>query len=221
MRAEPLLILCGGRSSRMGSPKPLLPWQNRTLIDTHIAAAQRPVWLAADGARFTDSPHAEYLPDSLPDKQGALSAIAPALQRARSQGFNGVYVFACDTLLHPERVAALLNTAAHTPAWREGVVMLAHGGRGLPLLAHWSAQLAPALANDVAAGQRRVHGWLAQQTTTQVPLPAAEQPLANFNTPEEFAAARAAWQTLHPSTFLIPNHAPTHPPERTRTQPNG
>lgn len=199
MADDPLLILCGGRSSRMGSPKPLLEWQGSSLIAAHIAAsaAHRPVWLAADDARFADSHRAEYLPDNLPDKQGALSAIAPALQRAHAQAGHGVYVFSCDTLLNPERVIALLRRAADTPAWHNGVVMLAHNGHGLPLLAHWSARLAPALANAVSAGQRRVHGWLAQQPTAQVALPAAEQPFANFNTPEEFAAARAAWQKLY------------------------
>jgi molybdopterin-guanine dinucleotide biosynthesis protein A len=32
------IILCGGKSSRMGRPKALLPWRDRTLVETVVAA---------------------------------------------------------------------------------------------------------------------------------------------------------------------------------------
>lgn len=190
---DPLLLLCGGLSHRMGAAKPLLKWGGRSLIAAHTAAAAPycRVWLAADGAFYPDTAAAEYLPDLLPGKQGALSAIAPALRRAGMEGCGGIYVMSCDTLLEPERVMALLDTAAATTAWREGVVMLAGAERGFPLLAHWSAALAERLAEDVAAGWRRVYGWLADKPLACVPLAAHEWPLANFNTPAEFFAARA------------------------------
>ena len=50
----PLLILCGGQSSRMGSPKALLPVAGGTLLDYLAAhtAPERPLWLADDGSGF-------------------------------------------------------------------------------------------------------------------------------------------------------------------------
>ena len=94
MTPSPLLILCGGQSSRMGSPKALLPYRSRPLIAHQIAnaAPHRPVWLAADQHRYPHTAPAQYLPDQLPDKQGALSAIAPALAQAQAQGYAGLYI---------------------------------------------------------------------------------------------------------------------------------
>ena len=88
----PLLILCGGQSSRMGSPKPLLMFRGQTLIarQVHNALPYRPVWLAADHFRYPDTDGAAYLPDRLPGKQGALSAILPALLEAERQGCAGL-----------------------------------------------------------------------------------------------------------------------------------
>ena len=61
MTPSPLLILCGGQSSRMGSPKALLPYRSRPLIAHQIAnaAPHRPVWLAncpTNKARSPPSP---------------------------------------------------------------------------------------------------------------------------------------------------------------------
>lgn len=185
----------------MGSPKPLLPHRGRSLIAAQCADANplRPVWLAADGNRYPDTGSAEYLPDLLPDKQGALSAIAPALQQAAAQGFGGVYVMSCDTLLPPETLIAHLQAARHTEAWQNGVVLAECGTRSYPLLARWACALADDLSRDVAAGQRRVHGWLSAYPQHSAALPQAACALANFNTPEEFAAACAAAQHFFPS----------------------
>ena len=46
---EPLLILCGGFSRRMGRPKPLLPFRGVPLIERLASAANRPLWIASAG----------------------------------------------------------------------------------------------------------------------------------------------------------------------------
>ncbi len=80
----PLLILCGGQSSRMGSPKALLSVNGGTLLDYLAvnAAPSRPLWLADDGSGLPAPARAVRLPDALPDKQGPLSAVLSALQQA-------------------------------------------------------------------------------------------------------------------------------------------
>ena len=110
-RYEPLLILCGGLSSRMGTPKALLPFDGVSLIHKLIKQTHpnRPVWLAAAGQIYPDTGRAYYLNDALPERQGPLAAILPALKQAHRQGEAGIYVLACDTLLRPEVVIELLS----------------------------------------------------------------------------------------------------------------
>lgn len=188
---KPVLILCGGRSSRMGSPKPLLMFRGQTLIARQVADVlpHRPVWLAADNARYPDTSGASYLPDALPEKQGALSAIAPALAQAKQQGYAGLYVLSCDTLLLPEQLIALLNTASHTPEFQQGITALQSGEQLLPLLSHWSAAVSGSLKTAVDSGNRRVQFFVKAQPHQTVPLPPEWAALCNFNTPEEFKLA--------------------------------
>ena len=149
----PLLILCGGQSSRMGRPKPLLKFGEQTLIARQVQNALpcRPVWLAADQFRYPDTDGAAYLPDRLPGKQGALSAILPALLEAERQGCAGLYVVSCDTLLLPEQLIALLDTAAEHSEFAQGITLLQDGRQLLPLLAHWSVNVAGSLHAAVLA----------------------------------------------------------------------
>ena len=199
MTPSPLLILCGGQSSRMGSPKALLPYRSRPLIAHQIAnaAPHRPVWLAADNHRYPDTAPARYLPDQLPNKQGALSAIAPALAQAQAQGYAGLYILSCDTLIPPEALIAQLNTAAASPAFTQGITALQDGDQLLPLLAHWSAQLAGSLKTAVAQGNKRVQHYVKSQPHQTLPLPAPWRNIAHFNTPQEYAQAQHTAQQLN------------------------
>ena len=172
----PLLILCGGQSSRMGSPKPLLVFRGQTLIARQVQNALpcRPVWLAADQFRYSDTDGAAYLPDRLPGKR---------------QGCAGLYVVSCDTLLLPEQLIALLNTAAEHSEFAQGITLLQDGMQLLPLLAHWSVNVAGSLHAAVESGNRRVQQFVRQQVHQTVPLPPEWAALCNFNTPEEFERA--------------------------------
>ena len=79
----PLLILCGGQSSRMGSPKALLPVNGGTLLDYLAAhtAPERPLWLADDGS-------------GLPAPARAVGRVVGAATSAAA-GFGGHF---CDDL---------------------------------------------------------------------------------------------------------------------------
>ena len=199
---EPLLILCGGLSSRMGSPKPLLNCRGVSLIARQVAAVQphRPVWLAAAGNRYPQTDSVRYLDDALAGREGALSAILPALQLAAAEGYDGIYVMSCDTLIPPMQLIACLKTAEHTGAWQQGWVALADAEdadgkiRSHPLLAHWSAGLASRLHDYLAAGNRRVMPFLAGEAQQSVAMPADWQYFTNFNTPEEFQRALTEWE---------------------------
>ena len=190
----PLLILCGGQSSRMGSPKALLPVNGGTLLDYLAANAvpSRPLWLADDGSGLPAPARAVRLPDALLDKQGPLSAVLSALQQARRQGLTGVYVMTCDTLIAPEAMIGRLNAAGAPDC--DTVLMLRSPATAYPLLAYWPGALSDGLAAYLESGSRRVMRWVAQIQARDTAMPDAWQPYANFNTPAEFSAALAAWQ---------------------------
>lgn len=175
----------------MGSPKPLLRYHGQTLIARQVAATQRPVWLAADDNRYPDTDRAVYFPDQLPDKQGALSAISPALTLAKNQGFSGIYVMSCDTLLLPEQLIALLDSAADKSVFAQGITALQDGEQLLPLLAHWSVAVSGSLKAAVDADFRRVQHFVKAQPYQTVDLPQEWAALCNFNTPDEFECAVA------------------------------
>ncbi len=187
----PLLILCGGQSSRMGSPKPLLMFRGQTLIarQVHNALPCRPVWLAADqvplpGYRWRGIP---ARPPAR--KQGAtLMPSVPALLEAEQQGYAGLYVVSCDTLLLPEQLIALLNTAAEHSEFAQGITLLQDGMQLLPLLAHWSVNVAGSLHAAVESGNRRVQQFVRQQVHQTVPLPPEWAALCNSIRPKNLNA---------------------------------
>ncbi|MDO4879502.1 MAG: molybdenum cofactor guanylyltransferase [Neisseria sp.] len=183
----PLLILCGGLSSRMGSPKPLLPFGGTSLIAWLANQAQRPVWLASGGTIYPEARVCRYLPDALAGRQGPLSAILPALLLARQEGADGVYLMSCDTLIRPEDMCRLLTPGGAPPPFS----VLAGAGRTHPLLGYWPARLAPPLQDYLDGGGRRVNHWIEGAGVQKIPMPEEWARLANFNTPEDFARAAA------------------------------
>lgn len=201
---EPLLILCGGLSRRMGTPKALLLFRGHTLIHKLVSQThpQRPVWLAAAGQSYADTGRAHYLHDALPERQGPLAAILPALQETYCQGRAGIYVLACDTLLQPEAIIKLLAQGAGRPAWQQGITLLADAdsGRIHPLMSHWSAAVRQDLQAYLAQGGRKVSAWLDTQTRQTITMPQTWQAVSNFNTPVDFEHALAAAQALPEAT---------------------
>lgn len=188
----PVLILCGGESRRMGTPKPLLEYRGKTLIAAQVADAlpRRAVWLAAGTARYAGTDGATYFADALPGRQGALSAVLPALQHARRANYTGIYVFSCDTLLLPETLIAYLQTAFRQPEDYARTLYPASPTHSYPLTAYWSCADAGALENYLAQGHRRIMPWLAACGARTLAAPPPWEGLLNLNTPQDFARAQ-------------------------------
>jgi molybdopterin-guanine dinucleotide biosynthesis protein A len=161
-------ILAGGQSSRFGSDKAAALWDGRPLL-SHV----RDVC-----ARWADAVVVVGREGGIADRPapglGPLGGIAGALHHAAMQGFDSVLTLPCDTPYLPEAlVASLLRRA---PSYCSDA----------PVIGHWAADLADALADHLARdGRRSVRGW-AQQIGA-LPIAAPER-LANVNTPEDLAA---------------------------------
>lgn len=192
---DPLLILCGGLSRRMGQSKPLLMYQGQSLIERHIRAYTRsPIYLASAGQRFdlpTELASAvHYVDDALAGHEGALSGILSGLSLAKSQEFAGLYVMACDTLLNPNEIVGLLSSAKGSDeAWQSGVVYVKEGDRAHPLQSHWSTQMMGELHDYLHSGERRVQVFIQQYPHYACSMPSSWQFLSNFNTPADFEQA--------------------------------
>ena len=214
------VVLAGGRSSRMGSPKAGLEWHGSTLLYRTAAVLARVV----DGPVVVVRAPAQTLPDlpagidtiedpvaGLGPMQGLAAGLGAVADRAGSS--DGV-AFVCSTdlpFLHPAFVARTLallrvpatdlptGAVAHADA-----VMPVVGGHRQPLAAAYRIALAPLLTVLLAEGDLRPKMLLRR---CRVALPGEAELLADaelsrldpklasargVDTPEEYARARLA-----------------------------
>ena len=187
------VVLAGGQGLRMGGgDKALRLLGGRTLLD-HVLARIAPqvdgVLLNANGdaARFA----AWRLPvvgDQIPGFAGPLAGVLAGLRWAAGQGAAELLVVPTDSPFLPGDLVARLRAGRGGAA----LVCAASGGRLHPVVALWPVGLAGALAAALAAGERRVAGWMRRQGLAEVDFSTGDgDPFANLNTPAELAAAEA------------------------------
>lgn len=170
------VLLAGGRSSRMGTDKALLPWDAGTLL-THMHAL-----LQAAGAREVvvsgDRPALHGVPDVHADTgpMGALAQLAPRL---------------CDGAWIVAPVDMPLLTADLLHALRPGdAACVCVEGHALPMGLRLDARVRAVVA-EIGERQGRERSLRAlQQSLQAVHLPSSpwQDALRNCNTPGEWAA---------------------------------
>ncbi len=200
-----ILILAGGESARMGSPKALLtlPGGER-LLDYHIRHAlciNQPVMVADNGKGFCQNNHVSVISDYLANDSvgkgaGALSAIAGAMQ-ALSDGQGYLLVISCDSLIHAKQLFDKLKNKCH----QQADVIYLKDEKDYPLLGLYSLHLKAKLKDYLDKGNRSVMKFLAGVTVKTVDLPSAWKALANVNTPAEFQDATQQLIDLADPTF--------------------
>jgi molybdopterin-guanine dinucleotide biosynthesis protein A len=172
-------VLAGGRSSRMGRDKALLPFEGRTLVE-HVAAMVRK---AADSVALVGNPGRyaslgfPVIADNFPGC-GPLAGIEAAL-RASNADWN--LIVACDMPgLSTAFLRYLLDIAA-------GDCLLPRGPSGLPepLCAVYHRRCRPAIGRALTDGIRKVTDGLAGLDVRHITV---ESPrcFANVNTPQEW-----------------------------------
>ena len=203
------IILVGGRSSRMGRPKPWLDLAGRSLL-ARVVERVRPwahdvVLVAAPGQALPplDEEHASgpvplltVVRDDHPG-EGPLPALALGLAAVSARW---ALALGCDApLVRPDLVARLAeertaDVDAVIPWW---------GGRPQPLVALYRGTLAATLTALVTAGERRLHAIASLPRIQVVPQDALRpfdpdgESFRSINTPDEYAAAVAIWTAQH------------------------
>jgi molybdopterin-guanine dinucleotide biosynthesis protein A len=177
----------GGRSSRMGRDKALLPFRGGALAQSVAQAvleAAGSATLVGDPARYSGLGR-PIIPDLYPG-EGPLGGILTAL-RNTSADWN--LITACDMPhLDPELLRGLLKTAAEGGA--DALLPVGPEGRPEPLCALYHRRCLEPFATAFDAGVRKVTAAL--ETVRTVRLPMAEASLfQNVNTPEEWAGYAA------------------------------
>jgi molybdopterin-guanine dinucleotide biosynthesis protein A len=175
-------VLAGGRSSRMGRDKALLPYSGRTLLE-HVASAVE----AAIGNVTVIGPPERYtnlglrvIPDVVADA-GPLGGLVTALRKTRS---SWSLLVACDM---PNLTSEMLYDIAKSAVDSDADAVVCDTGRLHPLCAVYHRRLLPAAESALQKRELRMHDFLATIRVERWPV-ADPTLLANLNTPEELHA---------------------------------
>lgn len=201
------LILCGGRSSRMGGGDKGLLLLGGSSILSRIAERLgpiRPLAISANGdpARFSAFP-LPVLADTVPGYAGPLAGILAGMLWAAGQGCGRLLTVAGDTPFFPADLAWRLATAAAGQPDR--IAVASSNGRRHPVFALWPTALRDDLKHFLAeSGTGKVNTFIDLHDPVDVAFPLAEHhgrsidPFFNVNTPVDLAEARRIAQMLDP-----------------------
>lgn len=194
------VILCGGRSSRMGGgDKCLLPLGRRAILDAVIDRAARQVGSLAISANGDTSRFARFelpvLRDPIPDYAGPLAGILAGLRWAANiEGCERLASFAGDTPFFPPDLVARLGEAADGIS--DCIAVALSAGQSHPTFALWPIEVAESLHRFLDEGESRgVSAFMALHAVVTVPFAATAlrsgeiDPFFNINRPEDLAEA--------------------------------
>ncbi len=171
------LILAGGRSSRFGSNKALVPWRGKPLI-AHVIEALNTYPCAISGGSAYGAFGLPLLDDAAFAGEGPLAGICAGL--AWAQDAAVLITVPCDTpILPPDLVPRLLPGPAFARA----------GGRDHHLVASWPVAHCLGLADYLrGGGSRAIRAFGAVIGAQPVEFEGDARWFANVNRPEDLAS---------------------------------
>ena len=200
------VVLAGGRSSRMGTPKAALEWHGSTLLRRTVGVLARAtdgpvVVVRAPGQDLPELPAGTVVADDPREGKGPVQGIAAGLAALREHA-DAAFVSSTDMpFLHPAFIGRVMR-ALTAPGGPDVVLPVAHGFRQ-PLAAGYKVSLAEAAQRLVGQDQLRPAFLFAGATVTQLddaglladPVLAALDPdldsVLNVNDPAGYQTARA------------------------------
>lgn len=178
------LLLCGGKSTRMESPKALLEVNGRTLLhavaaagadfDERILSVNDPVIPTPDGfVRCAD----RYF------DCGPMAGIHAALSMTRC---DALVTAPCDAPYYSASLAGMLREQYD---WQlDALVLVDHAGRPQPLYSVYNKSCLPVLEEHLKAGKHKLMWMLEDMKLRKIELPdyLPQRVFYNLNTIEEF-----------------------------------
>jgi len=192
------IILCGGRSTRMGMAKATLPFGPETMLARVVRllgeVVPRMVVVAAPQQELPALPADVVVARDRREGRGPLEALAAGLSAAQQAGIDAAYATSCDVpLLVPsfvERMFSLLG--------EHQIAVPREGEFHHPLAAVYRASVLPVVERLLSEDRMRPF-FLFQECDTREVVPAEWQDvdpesdtLKNLNRPEDYLAALAA-----------------------------
>jgi molybdopterin-guanine dinucleotide biosynthesis protein A len=193
------IILCGGRSTRMGRDKATLPFGPEAmlqrvvrLVNAVVETANIVVVAAADQSLPELPAEVAITRDDRPDR-GPLEGLAAGLRALHSQ-VDAVYATSCDVpLLVPAFVARMFEALGE-----HDVAVPREDAYHHPLAAVYRRSVLPAVERLLAADRLRPRDLFDEVRTIEIPVAEllAVDPdlttLRNLNRPDDYRAALAA-----------------------------
>jgi molybdenum cofactor guanylyltransferase len=188
------IVLCGGRSTRMGRPKAWLPFAGERLLTRSVrivSEVAQPVVVvaAADQALPPVASNVEIVRDAAPDR-GPLQGIAAGLESLKDRA-EAAFVSSCDV---PFLQAAFIRRMIELMG-DASICAVESGGYKHPLAAVFRISVLP-VVQTLLGEQRLRPAFLFDEVPTRMVAPEelrdvdqGLQSLRNVNTPEEYAAA--------------------------------
>jgi molybdopterin-guanine dinucleotide biosynthesis protein A len=181
------LVLCGGKSRRMGRPKAFLPYQGGTLVE-HVVSTMTELF--AETLVVANEPEAyedlgvDVVKDILPYR-GPLGGILSGLLVA-AQPY--AFVIACDMPLVDKKLIREMTARRHD----NDVVVLAHKGGIEPLLGVYSKNCIKPLEESLFEGTLSVRDFLSGLKAQTYMYNSdngvdALPPFFNVNTPQDYS----------------------------------
>ncbi|MDI7863849.1 molybdenum cofactor guanylyltransferase MobA [Rhizobiaceae bacterium n13] len=200
----PAVILAGGRSSRMGANKALVPFGRQPLLDHIIDRLRLQVSAIVINAvpGWAEDRGFPVVPDSLPDQPGPLAGVLAGLRHARSAYPDVTHLLSvpADSPFFPADLAARLSQVLDDT---DTIAIAASDGREHPVFGLWPVSIADDLAAWLAQEEnRRVRSFLARHRLREVLFPLIDtphgplDPFFNINTPDDLSRARLFLETL-------------------------
>lgn len=212
------IVLCGGKSSRMGQEKWALPWGQETLLQRTVRILSEVVTpvvvVAAEGQHVSGVPDTAILVRDRISEQGPLAGLhagLEALSRLERIPIDAAYVTACDTpLLKPAFVKAIIGRLD-----THELAVAKEGKFHHPLAGVYRLSLADRIDRLLKAGRNRPLFLIEESDTCEIDVEQLRSAdpeldsLRNCNTPEDYEAALNHRQPAGPTDSTARKHQST------------